>query len=148
MTGHHENLTTESLIALDCGLTDKESTLEFLAWLFTNAGRAVDADALLHDLQKREGQVSTAMGFGFAIPHAKSAAAKAASVAYVRLRKGIPWSETEEVGHVLSIIVPEGGSTEHLQILARLARGLVDEGYRERLTSAETVGAVVARLDI
>ncbi|HIY66681.1 MAG TPA: PTS sugar transporter subunit IIA [Candidatus Agrococcus pullicola] len=146
MTEAREGMTEESLVALNRDLPNKDAVLELLAQMFTDAGRAADSERILVGLRAREEEVSTAMGFGFAIPHTKSAAASRASVAYLELNQAIRWSD-EQVGQVLSIIVPEDGADAHLNILAKLARKLIDEDFRDRLSSAETSAEVVELLD-
>ncbi|WP_293696118.1 PTS sugar transporter subunit IIA [uncultured Agrococcus sp.] len=145
MTEARDGMTEEGLVALRRDLSSKEEALELLARMFTEAGRAVDSERILVGLRAREEEVSTAMGFGFAIPHTKSAAASQASVAYLSLNQAIQWSD-EPVRQVLSIIVPEDGADTHLRILAELARRLVDEEFRDRLNSAETSAEVVELL--
>lgn len=147
MTDVQSGITEASLVSLHRDLPDKSAVLELLAQTFTGAGRAAEREGILADLLSREEEISTAMGFGFAIPHAKSGVANRASVAYVGLEQPIQWSG-EEVSQVLSIIVPEGGADDHLKILAELARKLVDEEFRERLSAAATAEEVVDLLDV
>ena len=104
------------------GRTDRPREIEEAAWA-------------------REQTASTALGFGFAIPHCRTSAVTAASLAVVKLAAPINWAGkggcSEAVRMVLLLTVPEAADQKlHLQIFARLARKLMHEDFRERLLAA------------
>jgi mannitol/fructose-specific phosphotransferase system IIA component (Ntr-type) len=112
------------------------------------AGRISDSPALEEAVWKREETFATDLGFGFALPHGKSPAVRAATVTFLRPRRPIRWSaaSTSPVKGVLLIAVPEKGGEEHLRLIAGLSRRLMHEEFRADLLSARSTGAVLAAL--
>lgn len=101
------------------------------------AGRIVDKELFVHDLYAREREGSTYMGNGIAIPHTRSAGVSDASVCIYRLAapmRYVSHGEEGEVDKVFVIAMPEGSGDEHLRVLAKLARSLVN---KELLTAFE-----------
>lgn len=94
------------------------------------AGRILDKEVFVRDLHSREREGSTYMGNGIAIPHTRSAGVSDASVCIYRLAAPMHYvshGEEGEVNKVFVIAVPEDSNDEHLRILAKLARSLVDK---------------------
>ena len=65
----------ETLIDLKTGGTTKEEVIRHLAELAQQQGRIQDIEEYIKAVLHRETEYSTAMGFGIAIPHGKTAAA-------------------------------------------------------------------------
>lgn len=92
----------------------------------------------------REAQGSTAVGMGVAIPHAKSDGADKPMVAFARPAATIDWNGAESADLVFLISVPSAqAGTEHLRILAKLSRALVQTSFREGLKNAATPEEIV-----
>lgn len=119
-----------------------------LCLLLELAGRTGDAGAIEQAVWRREETYATDLGLGFALPHAKSAAARAASIAFLRPRRPFRWGSAKiPVRGVLLIAVPDNAGEEHLRLIARLARRLMDEEFRAALLEARDEAAVLAALD-
>ena len=67
----------------------------------------------------------------------------AASIVFARLGAGVEWNalDGEPVDTVINILVPEGGSNTHLQLLAKLARNLVHKDFVAKLKQDSTEDA-------
>lgn len=101
----------------------------------------------------REATYSTGLGHGFAVPHCKSPSVRWPTLAVLKLAKAIDWDamDGKPVHTVLLLVTPEGvpggdGGDAHLQIFAKLARRLVHEEFRERLSAcmdAEAISTVL-----
>jgi PTS system fructose-specific IIA component len=89
--------------------------------------------AVLH----REAEFSTAMGFGIAIPHGKTAAVNEPFLCFARVTE-VDWSALDgnPVDLVFMIGVPEDAGTAHLKILAAISRKLMKQEFRDGLRSA------------
>ncbi|MDI3316138.1 MAG: PTS sugar transporter subunit IIA, partial [Bacillota bacterium] len=113
-------------------------------------GRLDDVEGFTRDVLAREAEVSTSMGHGIAIPHAKSAHVRRAGLAFGRSARGIEWpgfdGGVDRVTQLFLIAVPRGADDKHLRILAALARSLMDPGFRLRLAGAATAGALAELL--
>lgn len=90
---------------------------------------------------EREALITTGVGLGIAVPHGKSAAVREPAIAFGKSEAGLDWASVdgEPVRLIFLLAVPEeAGGVEHLQILARLSRMLIDEGFRRDLMSGTT----------
>lgn len=55
-------------------------------------------------------------------------------IAFARLTNEIEWDEDEEVKYVFMIAVSEENATnEHLEILIKLSKSILDDEFREKL---------------
>lgn len=150
----HELVTNQSLF--DCELVlirdqveNKEAAIREMVDALYIAGRTDDPDRLEDALWTREGAYSTGMGHGFAVPHCKSDAISAGSIAVLKLEKPVEWGSVDSapVQIVILLAARESDSgAEHLKVFSRLARNLMDEAFRERLLSSENEDAVLGVL--
>ena len=81
---------------------------------------------------------STAVGEGIAIPHAKSDAVKAPSLAAMTVPNGVDYEALDdEPSKLLFMIAAPHDGAVHLEVLSRLMTILMDEDFRERLLNAK-----------
>ncbi|MFO7171441.1 MAG: PTS sugar transporter subunit IIA [Bacillota bacterium] len=141
-------LLLPELITLDLKARRREEALQELAALLASAGVVTDREAYLQAVRDREALGSTAVGFGIAIPHARSRAVRRAAVAFGRSVQGIHWEGQggEPVRAVFLIAAPEGADDLHLRALAHLARMLMHEEVRQKLLSASGPDEVLEAL--
>jgi fructose-specific PTS system IIA-like component len=125
----------------------KEEAIRLLVQGLADQGRTRDPLALEEAVWARERVYATGIGFGFALPHCKSAAATA-SLAMLRLGQGLDWggADADPVDCILLLAMPAAAGDEHLRVIARLARKLVSEPFRAALKAAPDPAAVVALL--
>lgn len=99
-------------------------------------------------LQARERMGSTAIGYGIAIPHGRSAAFDEARGAFLRLTHPIDFgaSDGQPVDLVFALAVPEHFTQQHLQLLAELSERFSDADYRAALRAAPDIDALHALL--
>lgn len=142
-------LMPAELITLKEPPAEKETTIEYLLDLVMETGRVTDQEEALSALMKREQETTTGVGKGIAIPHAQTSAVTQPSVAFCRSSAGLDFeSMDEEPAHLIfMILVPEGGSDEHLGILSSLSRSLIHDEVREELYEAETPKDVQAVIE-
>jgi phosphoenolpyruvate-protein phosphotransferase len=141
--------------ALELECLDKAEALSELAGLMVAAGRAADASALEEALWAREELSSTGLGHGFAVPHCKSDAVLANTIAVVRLREPVDWNAIDGQGVrcvVLLALRANEPSDTHLRVFAKLARKLVHAPFREQLLGADCIddllGALARELEL
>ena len=139
-----ETITTE-LVSLDEPLgDDKRAVIQALAARVAAQGRATDADALAADAWAREQKDETGLPGGIAIPHAKSAAVTEASLAFARLKPGVPFGAPDGPADLVFLIAaPEGAAEAHLAVLSKLARSLMQDDFTTALRSAGSADEVV-----
>lgn len=136
---------TPELVSLDAPLgTDKKDVIRALARLVAAQGRATDADALAKDAIAREEKDETGLPGGIAIPHAKSAAVTQASLAFARLKPGVAFGAPDGPADLVFLIAaPENAAEEHLAVLSRLARSLMQDSFTSDLRAAASADDVV-----
>lgn len=129
--------------------TDKEQAIHEVAALLAGTGRVADLAELVRAVRAREAQGTTGLGAEVAIPHAKTDAVTAPVVGFARSATGVEWGSLDgtRARLVFLIAVPQAvAGDEHLRILARLSRALVDDGFRERLLRARDTAEIMGVL--
>jgi mannitol/fructose-specific phosphotransferase system IIA component (Ntr-type) len=98
---------------------------------------------------QREATYSTGFGRGFAIPHCKSNAVRANSLVLLKPRAPIPWNSLDgqpvRVVILLAIREPHA-ATRHMQVLAKLARLMIDREFCGRLEQESSPRSICAFL--
>jgi PTS system fructose-specific IIA component len=135
-----DHLMPTELITLDEPPAGKDATIEYLLDCIAEAGRVDDRDAALAALIEREEETTTGVGQGIAIPHAQTDAVAQPSVAFCRSSAGLDFDAMDDQpAHLIfMILVPEGDTDQHLDILSSLSRSLMHEGVRDGLYDADT----------
>ncbi|MDN6707381.1 fructose-specific PTS transporter subunit EIIC [Corynebacterium glyciniphilum] len=123
---------------------DAAAVIRALAGQAEKQGRLSETEVVEAALA-REAQSTTAVGNGVAIPHARSAAVSVPTLAFGRLQTPVEWDapDSEAVDLVFLIAVPDDAGKQHLKVLAKLARALMKDDFRESLRSAPSSDDVV-----
>ncbi|MDE7194968.1 MAG: fructose-specific PTS transporter subunit EIIC [Oscillospiraceae bacterium] len=133
------DLLKKESIRLNATPKDKPEAIDMLVDLQVKGGGISDREEYKKGILAREEHGSTAVGEGIAIPHAKSAAVKATSLAAMTVPDGVDYEALdEEPSNLLFMIAaPADGGDVHLEVLSRLMTILMDEDFRERLLAAK-----------
>ena len=137
-------LITPELVSLDANLgSTKTEVITSVAGLIAAAGRA-DADGLAHDTLDRESKSPTGMPGGFAIPHCRSAAVSQVSLGFARLSPAVDFNGPDGPADLIFMIAAsEDGGADHMKLLTKLARALVNPEFVEQLRQAPDAQTVV-----
>jgi len=136
-------LITADLVAVDVVATDRDEVTRRLIDLLVAAGRVTDADGFHADVRAREAQMATGMPGGIGLPHARSAFVTVPSLAVAKVPAGVDFGAPDGPATLVFLIAaPAAGDSDHLQILAALARRLVHESFRTALLQAPDAGPV------
>ena len=137
-------LITPELVSLDANLgSTKIEIITSVAGIVAAAGRA-DADGLARDALDRESTSPTGMPGGFAIPHCRSAAVSQASLGFARLSPTVDFNGPDGPADLIFMIAaPEDGGAEHMKLLTKLARALVNPEFVEQLRQAPDAQTIV-----
>jgi len=108
----------------------------------------LDAGPVLRALARREQAESTALGNGFAIPHARIAGIEEPITLLVRLAEGIAFHAPDRaaVDLFVFIMVPLGDQHAHLELLAAIAQLFSDRQFRSQLDAATRAEAMAQAL--
>jgi len=139
-------------ITLELAARDKRSAIKEMVDLICVNAPAIDREIELASVLKREEAISTAIGDGIAIPHAKCERVSKAMVAFGRAPGGIEFSapDGKPVDLIFLIISPQRDAGMQLKILALLARLFKDKNFTQSLREAKNVQdvlEVVGRFD-
>lgn len=141
-------LLTEENVRLGVEASDKTALIRTLV-----AALAVDPDEDLgrvtEAVLEREAVLSTGVGYGVALPHAKTGAVDETRVLFAITASPIEYDafDGEPVRLVFLVIGPTRSSRLHIQILGRISRILNNEQVRTRLIEAETASDVIAVIE-
>lgn len=134
-------------IMFNLSVQNKVDAITQLAECLLNNNVITDSNGFVADVLAREKKFSTGIGFGLAIPHAKSSCVLRPSIAIGKLAQAINYSEVggeEEMVNLLFLIaVPENGNNEHIAILSQLSRKFMDEYFRNYLNQAQSPDEVI-----
>jgi PTS system fructose-specific IIA component len=137
------DLITADLVDLGLDAADKQSATRALAERLVSAGRVTDLDLFLKDVAAREEQMATGLEGGIGIPHCRSAAVTVPTLAFGRSAAGVDFGAPDGPAKLIFLIAaPEGGGSDHLKVLAALARRLVRAEFKQTLLDAGDAAAV------
>ena len=118
----------------------KADVLREMAALASGADAVTDAESLLRDVEAREAVISTGVGQGLALPHARTTAVSETVVAFATLAEPVDYDALDgaPVRLVLLLAGPESERSRHLRLLSRVSRVMADDETRQRLLAAAT----------
>lgn len=131
---------------LDAG--SRDAAIQQLINDLADSGKITDRNVFFDAIVKREQIVSTGIGMGVAVPHAKLPIFDHffLSIGIQRAKNGISWDALDEtpVRLILMIGGPTDQQTDYLKILSRLTSAIKDEDRRKHLLNAKTKEEVAA----
>ena len=135
-----KDLMIKDAMIMDLQATDKKGAIDEMVQKMYDAGRISDIETYKQGILAREAQTSTGLGDGIAMPHAKNAAVKEATVLFVKSNKGVDYEALDGQPTFLFFMIaaPEGANDTHLQALAALSRLLIDPDFVGKLKEAGT----------
>ncbi len=128
---------------------DKPGILrELSAMLATGAGVPDRAGEIRRAIEEREALLSTGVGGGIALPHARTSALGSLQMAVGTTREPVEFGAVDElpVRLVWMLAAPVSASGLHVRTLARISGLLRDETVRERLVDAGSPQEFLDRL--
>ena len=132
------DLLSKESIMLNGTPKTKSEAIDMLVDLQVKSGKIADKAEYKKGILAREQMSSTAVGEGIAIPHAKSTAVKAPSLAAMTVPSGVDYEALdEEPSNLLFMIAAPNDGDVHLEVLSRLMTILMDEDFRAKLIAAK-----------
>jgi nitrogen PTS system EIIA component len=131
-------------VILDLPGRDRKDVLEAAA-LAIGRTHGLQSAPIFDALWRREQAGCTALGAGFAIPHARVIGIPGPLTVYLRTRAPVPFGapDGKPVSDFLVILVPSDGShDDHLQLLALVARLFSDKRFRRQIHEASDAAVV------
>lgn len=142
------DLLDKKSILIGAAPASKAEAIDTLIDLQVKGGRIADADGYRKGILAREALSSTAVGEGIAIPHAKSDAVKAPSLAAMTVPGGVDYEAMDgEPSNLIFMIAAPNDGDVHLEVLSRLMTVLMDEDFRARLIAAKSAEEFLSVID-
>ncbi len=134
------SLLTTASVRVGLLAETKADVLTGVVRLAASSPAVRDAAQLLADVEAREATLSTGVGDGIALPHARTAGVTETVAALVTLARPVDFEslDGEPVCLALLIATPEGAAGQHVRLLGRVSRLLSQPGVRDRLLEAAT----------
>lgn len=132
-------LDSRLIVFLD--VKTRDEAIDALIDRLDQAGKLADKEAFRKAIFHREQLVSTGIGMGVAIPHAKLSTFKDFFIAVgIQRSQGLDWNALDKalVKIIFLIGGPEDKQTEYLQILSLLTSAIRDMELRKQLLTAQT----------
>lgn len=141
-------LITKDMISINAELNNKDEIISCVAELMDTAGKLSDKEGYKEAVYEREAEISTNLGDGIAMPHARTPFVKEPGLVFLRLKEAVAWEGGDQPIHlVFGIAAPESGGDIHLKILAKLARKLIYDEFKEKLFTIDNKEDLLALLE-
>jgi fructose-specific phosphotransferase system IIA component len=142
----------ENIFIIEEQLNSKEELFRVIAKEAKALNFVSTEQAAFEGLLERESQSTTGFEDGFAIPHAKTDAVINPKLMVFKTKE-IPWDSLDgnpiTISHVL--LMPKHANNEHIRLLSKVARALIDGDYRTSIKKAnkeETYNLVMKKMEM
>ncbi|WP_105114770.1 PTS fructose transporter subunit IIABC [Streptococcus suis] len=144
-----QDVLRKDVMLLDLQATSKEAVIDEMITSLVDKGYVTDFDVFKTGIMNREAQTTTGLGDGIAMPHAKNAAVKEATVLFAKSNKGVDYAslDGQPTDLFFMIAAPEGANDTHLAALAELSKYLMKPGFADRLRAVTNPEEVIAVFD-
>ncbi len=124
----------------------KEAVIEAVVALLGGSDAVSDLGRVRADVLAREALMSTGVGKGLALPHARTPAVRETVAAFAVTAGPVDYGafDGEPVRLVLLLLGPEAERGQHVRLLSRVSRLMSDDAFRARLLADHSPDAVLA----
>jgi PTS system nitrogen regulatory IIA component len=125
---------------------NRDDSLHIVVENLYQHGIVKDREVFYNAILEREKVVSTGIGMGVAIPHAKLSGYNDFFIGIGILHKGVDWNSFDgsPVRILFMIGGPDDKQTEYLQILSGLTMAIKDEDRRRKMLTLNSAEAIMA----
>ncbi|MDD4308886.1 MAG: PTS sugar transporter subunit IIA [Candidatus Cloacimonetes bacterium] len=126
------------LVKIVDAFSNKAECLNYMAALLSESGCLSFPDRFLAAVKGREEIMSTGIGRGIAIPHARDLTVSCLRIAVCMIKQALDFNsvDSEPVRLVFMIAVPQSSNQDYMKILRSLSEFLRREDNRETLLNA------------
>lgn len=138
-------LLREESVSVNLKAATKEAVIEELVDLLVKAEDVKDRDMVIKAVHDREELMSTGIGQGIGIPHAKTEAVERLVAVFGKSERGVDFNalDNKPVHIFFLLLSPEDQSGPHVKVLARISRLLKHSYFRQALMEAKTAKEVL-----
>ena len=123
----------------------REDAIDAVVDLLGGSPEVNDLDQLRADVFAREEVMSTGVGRGLALPHARTATVSDTLVAFAVTKNQVDYGalDGEAVRLILLLVGPENERVMHVRLLGRVSRMMNEADFRSRLLGADSEEEVI-----
>ena len=128
--------------------TSKAEVIDALVDVLADHAAIANLEAVRSAIFEREEKMSTGVGKGLGLPHAKTPAATDTVAAFATTNEPVDFGAVDDVPVrlLLLLVGPEEHKSQHIKILGRISRLVSRDSMRERLVAADTPETVIEAL--
>jgi mannitol/fructose-specific phosphotransferase system IIA component (Ntr-type) len=128
--------------------TEKSEVIDALIDVLAGEDAIDNLEAVRRAIFEREKKMSTGVGKGLGLPHAKTPAATETVAAFATTEEPVDFGAVDDVPVrlLLLLVGPEEHKSQHVKILGRISRLVSRDALRERLVEAESPETVLETL--
>ncbi len=132
------NMVNETQI-IDIQSNDKKGALNELLEIICKDDLITDPKTFSKEIFKREKLMSTGIGYGIAIPHARQKTVKDFVIAIGRKREGLEYESIDDkpVKLIFMIGASDKQDKDYIKVLSRLVLRLKNQKFVDKILSAE-----------
>jgi mannitol/fructose-specific phosphotransferase system IIA component (Ntr-type) len=125
--------------------TEKSEVINALIDLLAGDEAIGNLEAVRSAIFEREKKMSTGVGKGLGLPHAKTPAASETVAAFATTDEPVDFGAVDDVPVrlLLLLVGPEEHKSQHVKILGRISRLISRDALRERLVDADTPNTIL-----
>ncbi len=140
-----KELLSGDVIRIPLKNTEKNAIIEEMVDILDKAGKLKDKRAVLKAVLEREQVMSTGMGDGIAIPHAKTDGVEKLIAAFGVTKEPVDFKsiDNKPVRIIFILVGPPDLTSPHLKVLSRISRLTHRKEFREKLAAAQSSKDVI-----
>jgi len=137
-------------IQLNLEIDDKFVLIDNLVDLASNSGKVIDIGKAKFDVKEREDVMSTGVGKGIAIPHAKTESISSTVAAMITLKDGVDYKSLDKknVNLAFLLLSEPVNIGNHLRLLSQISKLLNNESLRDRILDCQNENEVLEIINL
>ena len=142
---HIASILEEPFIAINLQAQSKDQALNSMITMLGNSPKVLDLEKVRAAILERERIMSTGVGHGFAIPHAKTDALTDIVAAFATTAAPLDFQALDDqpVRLIFMLVGRETHVGTHLKLLSRISRLMNNESFRSELLQAPSPADVL-----
>jgi fructose PTS system EIIBC or EIIC component len=138
-------ILSKDAIRISYEVESKEALLENMVGFLSNSSKVLNTEQAFKDVMEREEVMSTGVGKGIALPHAKSKVVVDSIASLVILKKPIDFDslDGEPINVAFLLLGPENNVGLHLRLLSKVSRLMNNDSFRLHLIECKSTDDVM-----
>jgi fructose-specific phosphotransferase system IIA component len=133
-------------IQINANISSKNEAIDLALELANKSSKVADIDVVKNEVYKRENIMSTGIGKGIGLPHAKTNKVSDIVGAFVTIANPIDFNslDNSKVDTIFLLLGQEDNVGNHLRILSKISRFLNNDEVRENLKKSTKAEEIIA----